>query len=69
MDDLVKRLRNPVGTSGSDFNAIYWLGISSEAADRIEILEAALQEMISLKDKRSARYKRARAALEGKDGN
>jgi cell division septum initiation protein DivIVA len=42
-DDLVKRLRNPIGTSGSDFNATYWLGISSEAADHIEALNAALE--------------------------
>jgi hypothetical protein len=42
--DLVKRLRNPIGTSGSDFNATYWLGISSEAADHIDALNAALED-------------------------
>jgi hypothetical protein len=39
MDDLVKRLRNPKGDSGSDFNATYWVGLITEAADRIEKLE------------------------------
>ena len=63
-NDLVKRLRNH--ELSRDIDAWTTCG---DAADRIEILEAALQEMISLKDKRSARYKRARAALEGKDGN
>ena len=42
-EDLVYRLRNPKGQSGSDFNATYWLGISNEAADRIEELEGWLE--------------------------
>ena len=39
MRDLVYRLRNPIGTSGSDFNASYWMGITKEASDAIEKLE------------------------------
>lgn len=39
MRDLVYRLRNPIGQSGSDFNSVYWVGITKEAADRIEALE------------------------------
>jgi hypothetical protein len=45
MDDLVKELRNPKGTSGSDFNATYWCGLANKAADRIEALEAALEKI------------------------
>jgi hypothetical protein len=80
-NDLVKRLRNPIGTSGSDFNATYWLGISSEAADHIEALNAALEayatETMERIDELEAALRRlaetdltgiARAALEGKDG-
>ncbi|KPK13968.1 MAG: hypothetical protein AMJ56_00540 [Anaerolineae bacterium SG8_19] len=42
MDDLVNELRNPKGTSGSDFNATYWLGLANKAADRIYELEKEL---------------------------
>ncbi len=45
MDDLVKELRNPKGTSGSDFNASYWFGLANKAADRIEQLKAALRKL------------------------
>jgi hypothetical protein len=46
MDDLVNELRNPKGTSGSDFNATYWLGLANKAADRIEQLKAALETVM-----------------------
>ena len=44
-DDLVKELQNPKGTSGSDFNATYWCDLTNKAADRIEQLEAALDDV------------------------
>jgi hypothetical protein len=75
-NDLVKRLRNPIGTSGSDFNATYWLGISSEAANRIEALQEALQSLLDVQngpplirhaDEWQFAVDSARAALEGKD--
>lgn len=45
-DDLVKRLRNPNGP----FNWEEAVANQREAADRIEKLEAALREVLSLGD-------------------
>lgn len=69
-DDLVYRLRNPIGQSGSDFNAIYWYGITKEAADRIERLETEIRQtsswdrqMQKLADEQTARIEQLEALL------
>lgn len=50
-DDILYRLRHPIGTSCSDFNATYWMGISNEAANEIEKLrEACLTAVLMLSE-------------------
>jgi hypothetical protein len=65
-DDLVKRLR-----CYSDLNdAVFHPWVYGEAADRIEKLEGALQELLSLGEWGLNDLARtvAREALEGKEG-
>ena len=40
---IIDELRNPKGTSGSDFNATYWLRLANQAADHIEQLEVDVE--------------------------
>jgi hypothetical protein len=63
MDDLVNELRNPKGTSGSDFNATYWLGLANKAADRIEQIKELYLEYVDLSEERAARIKQLEQAL------
>jgi hypothetical protein len=72
-DDLVKRLREyrvGCGLHCSAYDARAPLDECSEAADRIEKLEAALQELLSLGEWGLNDLARtvAREALEGKEG-
>ena len=50
MANIVKELRNPKGTSGSDFNATYWHGLANKAADHIEALEEVLKKIAAIED-------------------
>jgi hypothetical protein len=61
--DLVKRLRK----EEDSLYGTHPCGLLHDAADRIEALEKALREVISVSDRKTDIYDRARAALEGKD--
>jgi hypothetical protein len=63
-DDLVKRLED---YEGSYAKADGDSSITLEAAARIERLEAALREVISVSDRKTDIYDRAKALLEKKD--
>ena len=58
-DDIVARLR-----CAEDMNdAVYHPWVYKDAADRIEQLEAALREVISVSDRKTDIYDRAKAVL------